>query len=302
MILYEMIETLENVSEERMWSRKWIAGIFITALLSATIPLNIVLRSWTDFGPSDRLRIIGIIVSGFLTSALLIVYIDMSDIQNSQSNILELDHKPNIRIDALSGGYKDGTTFLKMKISNIGEGPANNLSAVMEPITEIEGMPVSSQEYILEKTGDDSDDWISTGEPHIGSKSSGIEFRTPVALDIDREDLQEILGEDATDDIPIAFEEATTLYDRRDHDYIRIKFWVKYDNNLQNSSTSPDIDLVLPIKGRTSLEESLKYATDYESFREFPSLFEERRGKMDRDSCYSPTFAERAQERLSDSN
>lgn len=92
-------------------NRKQVAGLGGLCLLAGIFPLYIILRRYTEFNVSNRVRIVGIVVSSLLTLSLILVYIDMSDVQRTQSNILNLSHKPDLRIDALAGDYKEKKAF-----------------------------------------------------------------------------------------------------------------------------------------------------------------------------------------------
>lgn len=87
----------------------------------------------------------------------------------------------------------------------------------------------------------------------------------------------------------MGYEQATVFYDNAGKEFIRMNLWVEYENKRGESDSTEKMDLLLPVKGRTSLEESIKHAMEYESFEQFPEMWKERYQKVERDTCHSQT-------------
>lgn len=181
------------------------------------------------------------------------------ELAEHQRDIMEISHQPNIQVDAF--GIRDDVRFSRIKVilSNIGKGHAYNLRIGIKPIIEDkDDLEVENTQHSLHESGDRDDNMKETKDNYVLPGRSEQEFYGSTSLHMERDPFNL--------DNPAIFEFATELLDEEGLDKLRLKLFIRYDGPLDEDQQHEFADIVVPIRGRTSLEIAMEHAISYDVY------------------------------------
>ncbi|SDM50661.1 hypothetical protein SAMN04487949_1893 [Halogranum gelatinilyticum] len=174
-----------------------------------------------------------------------------SEIQRDQKEILSLNQKPNLVVDKLRP-YSEPSSQFKLKISNIGTGPASNIRVKITPHTKSDDMILKP--HTEDVTLDESElDWYQADDNYLHPKQSNIFIISPSVL------VKKEYGHGNDRFSPWAFE----LISQKLHEVSGIGVYsfsigLEYQGVDGSNYSTEVVQFIVPIKGRTSLETAIK--------------------------------------------
>lgn len=292
-------------------------GIFTRYILAAAILNLIIITLWMGLEYysvvnfininfpiriSSFAEIVGALVSLGLTFALVILYdrqagiqfdqkrlmenqesimAEQAELSEAQVELTELEHEPRLNVRGIF--LSDDDRNFEIIVSNHGKGVAKNVTVDITPDLDYPNPPeedfnqqvTSSSPWrsIKRQDGVRSEGcYISSGEQdlHLGILSS-LYISNHKSFDGD-------------DHSPAVFEFAAKMLSDAGKEYIRLLFSIHYEDINGKEYEEEFADLILPIKGRTSLERAVELGSTREGY-EMHSKVGPWRHELEKDSA-----------------
>lgn len=253
---------------EWSWRVKYgVAGLlFVTLVSGGFLKLSGIYVIFPE--TASVLQLVEIGGTLLLTSSLVILYYQ-------QKNLTSLEHHPEIHLNRVRPDRQGSFSYLVLEMSNFGKGVAKDLELELIPHiddSEFEFLPTFQR---VVRKGLKEGDWVGQSGNYLNPRESNIAFQSSASI---REDNRE--GGDS----PWVFELVTERLSEMGERYLQLELVVHYNGISNQEFSTSSTNLILPIKGRTSLELALDRSLSYNAFKNNPGMLDASLRSMEEDS------------------